>query len=167
MGNAQQEVLLRQDEPRSAESIDTSGKQQSSRSLYQKYVVDGWLSELLAVLIGSVSIIGLCILLHEYDDNPAPRSNAIGSVDITLNNVVSILSTIGRASLLLAVSECISQLKWNWYLSKHRPLKDIDTFDQASRGAWGGLQLLWKINVRYAEPLNARLSLTLINGVGR
>ena len=137
MGNAQQELLLSQTAPRGAESPDTSGKHQSSRSLYEKHVVDGWLTELLAVLVGSVSIVGLCILLKRYDGQPAPRSNAIGSVDITLNTVVSILSTIGRASLLLAVSECISQSKWNWYLSKYKPLKDMDTFDQASRGAWG------------------------------
>ena len=167
MGNAQQEVLLGQTEPRSAESPDTSENHHSSRSRYEKYVVDGWLTELLAVLIGSVSIVGLSILLNRYHGKPAPRSYTICGVDITLNTVVSILSTIGRVSLLLAVSECISQLKWSWYLSKHRPLKDIDTFDQASRGAWGGLQLLWKVNIRSAEPLKFHLSLTLINCVDR
>ncbi|KAL9032667.1 MAG: hypothetical protein Q9180_006371, partial [Flavoplaca navasiana] len=36
-------------------------------------------------------------------------------------------------------------------------LEDLDVFDGASRGAWGGLELLWKINIRQIASLGALL----------
>lgn len=113
--------------------------------------------EFLSIIIGTVSIVVLCVLLRRYNGKLALRSNTVVGVNITLDTLISTLSTIGRAPLLLSVSECLSQLKWTWYLDKHRPLRDLDTFDNASRGAWGGLQLLWKINIRYIQSLKAFL----------
>ena len=105
-----------------------------------------------------VSTIALCKVLKKYDNNAAPNPSKIVGINVTLNTLVSVLSTISRAALLLAVSECISQLKWIWYLNKYRPLEDLDVFNDASRGAWGGLQLLWKINIQYVQPLDAIIS---------
>lgn len=148
MANPQHELLLKE-----ADSHITKSEPRRIRStftFYEQYVQNGWLVEVLSIFIATVSIVVLCILLRRNDGKPI-RSNTVVGVNITLNTLVSILSTIGRAALLLSVSECISQLKWTWYLDKHRPLKDLDTFDNASRGAWGGLQLLWKINIRYVQ----------------
>ena len=122
-------------------------------SIYAKYVTNGWLVELLSVLLGIVALIALCVLLKRYDGKAAPRVNAVAGVNITLNTLVSILSTISRAALLLSVSECISQSKWSWFLDRQKPLEDLDVFDEASRGAWGGLKLLWRVNVRFVPPL--------------
>ncbi|MBE3042247.1 DUF3176 domain-containing protein [Candidatus Bathyarchaeota archaeon] len=36
----------------------------------------------------------------------------------------------------------ISQAKWPWF-RQARPLRHIGTFDLASRGAWGSVQLLF------------------------
>ena len=121
-------------------------------AFHAKYVKNGWLVELLFVLLGIVALIALCVLLKRYDGKAAPRVNAVGDVNITLNTIVSILSTISRAALLLSVSEGISQSKWPWFLDRQKPLEDLDVFDKASRGAWGGLKLLWRVNIRFVQP---------------
>ena len=118
-------------------------------SLYERWVTNGWLFELLSVLVGLVAIIGLCLVLRKYDGKPNPRANRVSGVNFTVNTLVAILSTISRAALLVVASECICQLKWRWYLHGAKSLEDLDIFDQASRGAWGGLKLLWTVNVRY------------------
>lgn len=157
MANPQQEKLLRGS---NAYSADTQPKSlPPKRTLYAKLVTDWWLVELLAVAVGIACIVALCAVLKKYDNQPANRFNSLFGVNITLNTLISILSTLGRAALLLAVAECISQLKWKWYRSNDRPLADLDVFDQASRGAWGGFLLLWKINVRYVMPAFKRLTL--------
>jgi len=124
-------------------------------SVYAIYVQNWWLVELLSILLGIAAIVALCLVLRKYDGKPVPRTNTVFGVNITLNTLVSILSTISRAALLLSVSECISQLKWSWYLHRQRPLGDLDIFDGASRGAWGGLQLLWKVNIRFGKSFKA------------
>ena len=43
---------------------------------------------------------------------------------------------------MIPVIECISQLKWLWFVDRYRILADFDVFDRASRGSWGSLQLL-------------------------
>ena len=65
-------------------------------AFHAKYVRNGWLVELLFVLLGIVALIALCVLLKKYDGKAAPRVNAVGDVNITLNTIVSILSTISR-----------------------------------------------------------------------
>ena len=119
-------------------------------SIYNKYVTDGWLFEVLCMLVGIAAVITLCVILRRYDGNPVPQSNTVFGANVTLNTLVSILSTLAKAAFLCAVSECISQLKWSWYSKRQRPLQDLAVFDEASRGAWGGLRLLWKVNLRYA-----------------
>ena len=152
MASSQHEILLSDlKEPNTSSKAQPQSGISRSPSLWAKLVKNGWLVEVLSVAIGTAAIIALCSLLNHYNGKPAPRANAIAGVDITFNTVVSILSTIGKAALLLSVSECISQSKWHWYLDRHRPLDDLDTFDKASRGAWGGLQLLWKVNIRYVS----------------
>ena len=153
MANPQDQGLLRESDSHGAKS--QRGRYRFKSTLYTKLFRDWWLAEVLSVVVGIASIVALCRILKKYDDKPAPRANAVFGINITLNTLVSILSTLGRAALLLSVAECISQLKWTWYLDKDRPLGDLDIFDEASRGAWGGLLLLWKINIRYALPFEA------------
>lgn len=147
MANPQQEILLKETDSHSAKS--QSKNSHPASTFYKTYVKNWWLIEILSLLVGIAAIAALCGLLSRYHNKPAPKSNAFVSSNITLNTLVSILTTIGSAALLLSVSECISQLKWTWYLDDHRPLEDLDTFNDASRGALGGAVLLWRINIRY------------------
>ena len=149
MAHPQQQVLLSENDRSSGKSHP--GGHRHIHHIYEKYVHDWWLTEILSMIIGLICIIALCVLLHQYDNTPTSQSNGFFGVNITLNTLVSILSSLGKAALLHSVAECVSQLKWMWYLKYDRPLADLDIFDRASRGPWGGLKLLWRINVRYAS----------------
>ncbi|TVY68254.1 hypothetical protein Focb16_v002109 [Fusarium oxysporum f. sp. cubense] len=88
---------------------------------------------LLAVLVG---------LLKTYDKKPGPEWF------VSLNAVVAAIATICRASMVIPVSEGLSQLKWNAFARSQRPLNDLKIFDQASRGPFGSLLLLSKTKGR-------------------
>ena len=96
-----------------------------------------WVLEIVLWLVSATLTIGLIGILWIYQDQSVPQ----WPYRITLNAVISLLSTLARASLLIPVVQALSQLKWLWF-NKQRPLSDFDAFDDASRGAWGSLKLL-------------------------
>ncbi|TKA81460.1 hypothetical protein B0A55_02921 [Friedmanniomyces simplex] len=110
-------------------------------------VATSWLLEILASTLSLVSIAGLVIFLHAIDDKPYSSWRII-SVDITPNTLLSILSTVCKASFLLCVTEGLSQLKWNYFRQRERRLLDLQHFDDASRGQLGALRLVWSVRHR-------------------
>lgn len=58
-------------------------------------------------------------------------------------------------------SNAISQAQWSWFL-QDRPLYDFHLIDQASRGSWGALTLLWRIRHRHFVTLAAFLSIICV-----
>lgn len=50
--------------------------------------------------------------------------------------------------MLLPVTECISQSRWLWFSQRPQKLINFQTFDEASRGPWGALQLLIRMRGR-------------------
>jgi hypothetical protein len=74
--------------------------------------------------------IGAIIALLYYLDNQSLSKWPPG---LTL---VTILSNIASAALILPISEAIGQLKWTWFHGKKsRDAFDFEIFDKASRGA--------------------------------
>ena len=97
-----------------------------------------WILEILALIGTVLSLAVLVALLIAYDRKPIFDWNGV-----TLNAVVSVLSTISKTALLLAVAESTSQWKWILFSQQRRPLIDFENIDMASRGPWGSLTLLW------------------------
>ena len=121
----------------------------------------GWVLELTAILISFLSFAALVAVLLVYDNQP---QQSWSSSHLTLNGLVAILSTITRASLLVPVASAVSQSKWSWFLParsavKGRPLRDLNYFDDASRGSWGSLRLLWNLRGRQFVCIGAILTL--------
>lgn len=98
-----------------------------------------WLPETAGILTSVFSLYLLATLLTVYDGKTVFEWKGI-----TLNSVVSILSTASKAALLHAISELISQWKWILFTRKSRPLLDFERIDAASRGPLGSLLLVWK-----------------------
>lgn len=61
------------------------------------------------------------------------------------NSLVSICVTVGKSALLLPIASCISQAKWIQFRRGFNPLIKLQEYDEASRGPWGSLQLLFSI----------------------
>ncbi|XXH00032.1 hypothetical protein Hte_006373 [Hypoxylon texense] len=95
----------------------------------------------------SAAIIGV---LQAYDQS----SLAQLPFQITLNSYLAFLTTLAKAALMPPVAEALSQIKWNWF-HVDRPLEDIQVFDAASRGTFGSLFMLMKMNCGVTTRLGA------------
>ena len=99
---------------------------------------DWWIGELLAILVSIVTFVAIVIILRQYDSCPLPKLPH----NVSLNFIVSALATVSKSSLLLAVASAIGQFKWIWISAKYHPLRDLQIFDEASRGSLGAFKLL-------------------------
>ncbi|KAK1969476.1 hypothetical protein LY78DRAFT_346834 [Colletotrichum sublineola] len=98
-----------------------------------------WILEICAVILSIMALAAIAVLLPLYDNKPL----STWSFRFSFNTVVSILGATSRASLAFAVSACISQGKWNWFRRRDDTLMVFDRFEEASKGPWGGIRLLW------------------------
>ena len=108
------------------------------RSLYEKVFTGWWLWEILAIVLGASSFVVLIILLSVCDGHAVPRL----PLRISLNGIVSILTTVSKTSMLFSITATISQFKGLTFSGWTRQLKDLQIYDEASRGPLGASRLL-------------------------
>jgi hypothetical protein len=99
-----------------------------------------WVWETGGSALGIISLALLVAFLAKIDGTAYNR----WQYSISPNTVVSVITTIGKAAILVPVSACLSQLKWNRYRRVNR-LSDLQALDEASRGAWGSTVLFWSM----------------------
>lgn len=116
-------------------------KQRDGLSAYLKFWVAEWIFSIVSIMI----LVALVILLYMFDGKPAPNWR----FGLTLNTIAAFLSTICRATVMVPVTEALSQLKWNWMSLHIRPLRDLYLFDQASRWPFWSVRLLPRLRGRY------------------
>lgn len=141
-------------------------KAKSSRQLLKLVrEADWWVWEVLSLVISAIALAAIVIFLASLDDKPQPLWASAGrycvtipGIDrsvcrrsgITVNSIVSWLGTLARICVLVPLSNGLGQLKWAWFSDgKGRPLADLDTFDAASRGVVGSVQLIFLLKARY------------------
>lgn len=83
-----------------------------------------------------IAVIGV---LRAYDQKPPPSF----PYGLTLNTIVSIIQQHPKLALLFLIVELIGQLKWVWLRQGKKPLKHVQSFDDASRGPLGSLTILF------------------------
>lgn len=87
------------------------GSQQSKRpSTIRRLVLDTWTCEATAVSFSIACLIATAITIRLYDGKPIPQLPS----GLTLNTVVSVLSTAARSGMGFAVSASLAQMKWVW-----------------------------------------------------
>lgn len=67
-----------------------------------------WWQEMLSALLSVFCLVFMIVILSKVNGSPLEDWDE----PVSLNAVVSVLSTAGKASMILPVAECISQLKW-------------------------------------------------------
>ncbi|KAJ4263785.1 hypothetical protein NW762_005818 [Fusarium torreyae] len=102
-----------------------------------------WGFEIGAMASSIALLIAMASLLLAYHEKPIFDDKLI-----TLNAVVSTLSTASKATLLTTVASCISQENWVLFAGKPRRLYDFEMISEASRGPWGSLMVLWSRSLR-------------------
>ncbi|KAL8785501.1 MAG: hypothetical protein Q9213_003327 [Squamulea squamosa] len=111
-----------------------------------------WLWELIEACTSILALAVVVIILFIYDGSSLPDWPSV----FTINSVISFLSTISKLSIVAAVSAAVSQCKWLWYRqAEPRRLQDLQLFDDASRGPWGAIQLLFSLRARHLAFLGA------------
>jgi hypothetical protein len=126
-------------------SIDTREQPKSIsekplRRIVRTFDAEGWLWEILSLVTACASLGVFMSLLQQYDNQVRPH----WTFGMSLNTVVSAVSTVFRISVLVPVTTGISQMGWVWLARRERRLDDISCFDAASRGPWGSLHLVYR-----------------------
>ncbi|KAL8652673.1 MAG: hypothetical protein Q9226_004170 [Calogaya cf. arnoldii] len=81
--------------------------------------------------------------------------NGLLPLGITLNAAISIFATILKTTMLYCAAEAINQSKWIWFYRQPHRLSDVELYDQASRGPWGALAMLWHVRWKDLSSLAA------------
>ncbi|CAI7613061.1 unnamed protein product [Penicillium viridicatum] len=117
---------------------ETDKAQKSSE--WTRLSSDTWLWEASAVILSILCLTAIFCVVRVYDQKASPSL----PYGITLNSVISILGTASKSSLIFAVGESLGQLKWMWFWRAKRRLRDLQSFDSASRGPWGSIIMLFQ-----------------------
>ncbi|EHK50836.1 hypothetical protein TRIATDRAFT_94133 [Trichoderma atroviride IMI 206040] len=119
---------------------------------------DYWGWEIFGVLGSAAIIVGIAVILDRFDGKRQPSWE-----HVSLNSLISWLSTAAKFCLLMPISRGLGQLKWVWFAEKKRPLSDLEEFDSASRSISGSAKLLWRLKGLHFAALG---SLTIILASG-
>lgn len=101
-----------------------------------------WLESLCCILMLGM-IVAIVTTLYRRQGLPLPD----WPYNISINTLISIFIAILKTAMAVVFAECLSQSKWNWF-RKMRPLQHLTRYDEASRGPWGSLRLLWTLSGR-------------------
>ncbi|KAK7414440.1 hypothetical protein QQX98_006719 [Neonectria punicea] len=128
-----------------AHVYDVDSESPSTRStVYKRYSLFSraeWLLEVATLLLSLGLLFVIAYIFWITDDKPLSD----WQFPISLNAVISILTTSCSAAMMHGVSEFISQLKWLHFKKGPRQLANLEKFDEASRGPWGSFKFLYGI----------------------
>ncbi|KAK7956545.1 uncharacterized protein PG986_005767 [Apiospora aurea] len=102
-----------------------------------------WWAEIASVAGSIAAMVALVVVLALFDGRALSQWNFF----IQPNTIISILVMVSKTSMLLAVSACLSQLKWKHFHDRPRPLSDLQIFDSATRGPLGSLYLMGNLRL--------------------
>lgn len=109
----------------------------------KKRKVDYWAWEWMALVASFIAVVASAVILVMFDNRPIPEWSW-QSNGVSVNSILSLLSTLSRASLLVPIDECIGQLMWLRYALREQKLADVKLYAEAARGPMGAARLLWK-----------------------
>jgi hypothetical protein len=130
----------------SAHSLESAAIEKDASNNFRGHGTLGfvklWKFEVLSMICSVGALLAIIAVLFAYDGKSMTRWNAW----LRPNTVVSALSTLAKSSMLMAVGQGLGQLKWRHFERRPRRLLDFEVFENASRGPWGSLCLLYQIN---------------------
>ncbi|KAI0534584.1 hypothetical protein GGR58DRAFT_482345 [Xylaria digitata] len=102
---------------------------------------NGWAPEIFCEVCSVVFLLAMIILLSRLEGRPL----STWTIAVSPNAVIAILSIASKASLIYALGQTISQLKWLHLLKKPDSLEDLQHYDDASRGPLGATRMFWTV----------------------
>ena len=123
-------------------TISKAGSEPPPKPLptFDRLFTNSWGLETLGWLCATLMLVVLIIILAIFDGKAVGEWHS----GLTLNTIIQVITQMAQMTIILPVSAGISQLKWLWYHSEKRPLRDMQYFQEATTGPFGSLVLLWK-----------------------
>lgn len=103
-----------------------------------------WWLETAACLLFLAALVAIFATLYPHQGKPLPE----WPYQLSVNTLLSIYVVVMKGTILLVTAEGLGQLKWKWMQEK-RPLQDLVTYVEATRGPLGALKLLWRLHLRH------------------
>ena len=117
-----------------------------------RYVWSNWGLQLLSWSTSALCMALILAMLLYLNRKPLSR----WKLGLNPNTYLSIISRVAASAIIYPVSECIGQLKWNWFLRKPKKLLDFELFDRATRGPVGSFMFITYFKARWVNPWNDR-----------
>ncbi|KAF4784871.1 hypothetical protein HER10_EVM0013433 [Colletotrichum scovillei] len=116
-----------------------------------------------------IGAIILGIIFKHYDRQPIPQ---LMDGDLDFDVIIVAMFTCVRVAMSGIVETSISQSAWIWVSEARQRrtndsrarLEDFKIYDEASRGLWGSLYLLWRLRGRHLACIGA-LIVILVHGL--
>lgn len=112
--------------------------QNDKSSTIRRFLLDSWPCESIAICFSIACLLAIVFVVQTFDGEKIPELVS----GLTLNAIISVLSTASRASLIFVVGASMGQLKWCWFRKSARQIHDIQAIDDASRGPLGAIGVL-------------------------
>lgn len=130
-----------------AASVTTGADATDHTESSQTSHFQAWSWEISSLCCGLVFLLLNVVILSIINGQPLKPWILFGH-SISPNTLISIFSTLSKTSITLPLAEGLSQLKWTYFRQRSHPVVHMQLFDEASRGPWGALKLVWRLNVR-------------------
>ncbi|KAI0126392.1 hypothetical protein BJ170DRAFT_595995 [Xylariales sp. AK1849] len=130
--------------------------------------IPSWKEEYIYSAFCLAAAAGLIALLTEYDGELEPELGA----GLELSTAIIAIMTVFRVALKAIVEAALSQGAWIWVSAARQRrkkyteparLEDFKMFDEASRGLWGSLVLVWRLKGAHLACVGAGI-IILIHG---
>lgn len=110
-----------------------------------------WWWEIGGALLSIICVGLVLVVLFEASD----IALAAWPLWIQPNSLIAVFTTVGKSAMMVPIASCISQLKWRHFELRANRLSHLQVLDEASRGPWGSLMLLFdfRMSARIAQAL--------------
>ncbi|KAF2789534.1 hypothetical protein K505DRAFT_222769, partial [Melanomma pulvis-pyrius CBS 109.77] len=117
-----------------------------------------WLWEVAACWLALASHVTMIALLIVYHDAKVSAWTA----PWTFNSNIAFFITIIKGASLSPVASSLGQLKWRRFWG-YKPLVDMEVFDDASRGVYGSVRLLFHLNFYHFASAGALITIVALS----
>lgn len=121
--------------------LETDFSSATKRTDLQQWAIDNWVWEFGSWIASALLLGGIALTLSIHNNQPLPE----WPFGITINALISLLSTFSTSALMLVLTSVIGQGNWISCSRNDHRLSDFQPYDEASRGPWGSLMFLFTI----------------------
>lgn len=112
------------------------------KSYHRPSWIIAWAWELVALLFSVLCMVAVIVVAFSTSNKPL----SAWTLPTSPTALISLCTTFAKSAMLLALSGGVSQLKWIYFRQGEHSLMDFETFDEASRGPFGSILLLLRVN---------------------